>query len=594
MPPTRFSQKKASVWKAELDIDQIVPPPAPYQLPRERHPRNWSKPRRIFIVCIICNLLLPIEMFPTLYVGAQPQIQSYFSSSFLLVTMGVGLVNLAIAFGSLLGAPLSGLIGRRLTYILSSICFTGFATGSALAPNITACLVFRFCAALFGSTAIPIFNHTVSDLFTPEERVPLTAIFTTLLYSAPTFGPVPASLMGQHVSWRWIIALSAFWAALFAVVLLFLPETDLNVIKRLYRASNEGVSPYQVCRTQFRTKDAWQTLLTPLTMLVLEPIFLFTMLYYAFVHGVFFILLQVFPLFYRENYEFSLSKSGLVFLAPWIGNLIGAVVYFAYLQPKHTHRRQQLQYKNDQILAQNPHAYVQVELKPETRLPGLLIGVVSISGGLVWFGLTSTPRLNFMVPIASGVPIGAGLALVNISLLAYCTDLYPSLSSSVIIAGLFVRSLYAAFAPSFAVHMFQNIGRRNSCLILAGICLAGLPAGCVLWACGSQVRFLSKRAAQDESYVMRDVTLGLDTYDNRKDSGTSDRKPIRRNSSSRRSANSFAQGDRLLYEQPGLEMAPGPSLQPSYDDIQGPGVHLEARARSSNPFLVEEIPRSST
>ncbi|KAG2019983.1 multidrug transporter [Coprinopsis cinerea AmutBmut pab1-1] len=347
---------KSSFWKGDLDVvDQIVVVAQPDPLPHDKHPRNWSRPRKLFIAFLTCNLLVAVEMYGSLYASQRP-------------------LNLGIAIGSLIGAPLSSLIGRRLTYILSAVCFTAFTAGSSFSSSITTLLVFRFIAAFFGATAFPNYVLTLADLFTPEDKTPILAIALTVTCSTPTFGPIPGSYLGSLAPWPWTFALSAFWAGILAVILLFIPETDLNVIRRYHRKLKEGKSTWEVLRPQLVTKNTWQKLLTPLTLLILEPIILWTALYHAFIYGLFFILLQAIPFIYQRNYQFTPGNIGLVFLAPWIGNLIGAILYFGLLQPYHAHQTRRLQSRNTKSLSQDPLAYVQVALKPEARLPGLLGG----------------------------------------------------------------------------------------------------------------------------------------------------------------------------------------------------------------------------
>lgn len=223
---------------------------------------------------------------------------------------------------------------------------------------------------------------------------------------------------------------------------------------------------------------------------------------------------------YQKNYEFGLGRTGLVFLAPWLGNLLGCAIYFGCFQLWFNKQKTNLQARNDRVLSQDPLAYVQVELKPESRLPGLLTGVLCFSGGLLWFALTSSrPQLHYMIPVSSGLLIGFGTSLFIVSLSAYASDLYPNAYSPVWTANLFVRGIFAAFCPSFALPMYTSVGVENAGLILTGIGLLGLPMVCVLWTCGSCIRRSSKRAAQDEAFVMRDVTIDLSPCDQlRKDS----------------------------------------------------------------------------
>ncbi|TFK33847.1 hypothetical protein BDQ12DRAFT_669875 [Crucibulum laeve] len=93
--------------------------------------------------------------------SANDQIKSEFDTSHFFVTLGVGLVNLGFSIGPLIAAPLSELYGRQTVYIGSAIAFTRFL-GSAVFSN---------------------FGGSLSDLFTPDERGPLSP-YPHLFYKA--------------------------------------------------------------------------------------------------------------------------------------------------------------------------------------------------------------------------------------------------------------------------------------------------------------------------------------------------------------------------------------------------------------------------
>jgi len=98
-----------------------------------------------------------------------------------------------------------------------------------------ALLLCRFLAALFGSSVFSNFGGSLSDMFAPDERGPLVALFTLVLQGAPTLGPLPGSFLGQYTSWRWIMALSAIWAGTITLPVLFLPETEIGAIKKRHK-----------------------------------------------------------------------------------------------------------------------------------------------------------------------------------------------------------------------------------------------------------------------------------------------------------------------------------------------------------------------
>jgi len=136
-----------------------------------------------------------------------------------------------------------------------------------LSRSIAALLLCRFLAALFGSSVFSNFGGSLSDLFTPDERGPLVALFTLVLQGAPTLGPLPGSFLGRYTSWRWIMALSAIWAGTITILVLFLPETEIGAIKTRQRRKDLQKRwwdslPAEDCAS---TRNLWgNALLTPL------------------------------------------------------------------------------------------------------------------------------------------------------------------------------------------------------------------------------------------------------------------------------------------------------------------------------------------
>ncbi|KAF8163418.1 major facilitator superfamily domain-containing protein [Crassisporium funariophilum] len=441
--------------------------------------------------------------------GGQEQIQREFGVSHFVATLGVGLVNLGISIGPLLAAPLSELYGRQPMYMFSAISFTCFCVGCSLAPDITTLLICRFLAALCGSSVFSNFGGSLSDMFTPAERGPLVALFTLVLQGAPTIGPVPGSFLGQYAHWRWIMGLSGIWAGVITIPTLFLPETEIGAINKKHQRKSQGMKGWQFWRqpsSSISSRTLWgQALLTPLNMLAFEPIVLTTSLYHAFVYSLLFILLEAYPYVFAKTYGFSLSQTGLVFISPAVGNVLGVLLYFGYFKPIYQRKQRQLYEENERKLDLDRHAELHIDLKPEARLPGVLVAALLVPIGMFWFAATcSDPNIHYIVPILSGLPTGAGMTLLQLSLSNYYIDLYPKLSASALAANLFVRNFLATWFPTFAVPMYKSLGMRNASLVLAGISLAGIPGSWVLWTYGGMLRNKSRWAAQDESYIGRD------------------------------------------------------------------------------------------
>ncbi|KAI6026493.1 major facilitator superfamily domain-containing protein [Pisolithus microcarpus] len=480
-------------------------------LPSEHDPRQWSRRKRWMIALIIWNLIAPIDLAMTFYSlfctdqsfgtqsGVQGQIQDEFGTSNTLATLGVGLYNLGGVFGVLIGGPLSELYGL---YVVCSICFVVFSLGSTLSPNVSTLLICRGLMGLLGSPIFSIYGGSVADLFTPEERGPVVALFTLVLQGAPTIGPVPSSFLGPIFPWRSLFGFITIWGGvLAAATIMFIPETEPKKIRRKI-AESEGIV---VDIKEVKSSKVWsRALLAPITMLRYEPIMIWTTLYHSFVFGLLFLLLEVRRLFTGHfqicivsplrhtrlsidtHYSMSREQADLVFIAPFIGNVLGVLIYFGYYKPQYEARQRIIQLESAG----------KSEIEPEARLPGVLLASLLVPIGLFWLTFSARPDVHYIFPIVSGVPIGMGMTLLQLSLFNYYIDLYPTMSASTIAANSAVRGVVATVLPSVGLPLYTSLGIRNANVLLACISCVGFPTGVILYVFGRRLRAASRWAKQ--------------------------------------------------------------------------------------------------
>ncbi|KAF8548931.1 MFS general substrate transporter [Imleria badia] len=446
----------------------------------EHDPRQWSKWRRWMIALVIWNLIAPM------WSGMQQQIQEHFQTTDFIATLGVGLFNFGSIFGPLIGGPLSEFYGRRPVYIAASVGFVFFSLAAALSPTMITLLSCRALAGFIGSAVFALYGGSLADMFSPDERGSLVALFTVVLQGAPTIGPVPSSLLGTIVHWRWLMGCIAVWAAIITAVVICLPETEANAIRR--RITHQQGLGFPKDRNPAQSLDIWgKALSTPITMLRREPIVTWTTLYHAFVYGLLFLLLEAYPHVYKSHYSMSRQQAGLVFIAPWLGNLLGVLIYFCILKPRY-------EAQQHAILVQSGGKR---EIPPEGRLPGVSLSSLFTPVGMFWFALSARPDVHWLVPVLSGLPVGMGMTLLQLSLLNYYIDLYPTQSASVIAANCAVRNVVSTVFPSLGIPLYTHFGIRNASLLLACISCIGFPTAIILLIYGKNLRAASRSAKQD-------------------------------------------------------------------------------------------------
>lgn len=125
------------------------------------------------------------------------------------------------------------------------------------------------------------------------------------------------------------------------------------------------------------------------------------------------------------------TKAGLPLLSILIGVIAGGAL---------------IAFTTGTRLAPNPQ-----EGRPqETRLLLMMLGAILLPVGMFWFAFTSSPSMNPWPQIVAGLPIGAGIILINMQGLNYIIDCYMINANSAIAANTCMRSLFAAGFPLFA------------------------------------------------------------------------------------------------------------------------------------------------
>lgn len=95
----------------------------------------------------------------------------------MLVLIITGLYLIGFGAGALFAGPFSETLGRNPVYITTLFLYMIFIMASGLAPNIGAQLAFRFLAGFFGSTPLVCAGGSISDLWSPTERVLAFPVF---------------------------------------------------------------------------------------------------------------------------------------------------------------------------------------------------------------------------------------------------------------------------------------------------------------------------------------------------------------------------------------------------------------------------------
>jgi len=166
------------------------------------NPKTWSRTKRFAITFSVASIGCVVGLASSIDSSAVREASAEFGVSEVVESMATGLFLIGFGAGALFAGPFSETLGRNPVYIVTLALYMIFVMAAALSPNIGAQLAFRFIGGCFAATPLVCAGGTISDLWTPMERVYAFPIFAVAAFAGPLFGPGKprhATLQGDGV-----------------------------------------------------------------------------------------------------------------------------------------------------------------------------------------------------------------------------------------------------------------------------------------------------------------------------------------------------------------------------------------------------------
>ncbi|KAL9100538.1 MAG: hypothetical protein Q9163_004095 [Psora crenata] len=381
------------------------------------HPQNWSLKKKIFLAAILGYTTLVSAFASSIFSTATAAVATQFGVSTEVGLLGLSLYVLGFATGPILWAPLSELQGRKLPLNLSMFGFSIFSIATAVGKDLQTVLICRFFGGVFGSCPLAVVAAVFSDMFSNRTRGLAITVFSMTVFSGPLMAPFIGgfTIMNPNLGWRWteyFVAIMGFLAL--GLNLLFLEETYPPVVlvqkaeELRRRTKNWGIHAKQEeIEVDFR-ELVTKNFSRPLRLLVAEPIVLLLSLYMAFIYGLLYLFLTAYPIVFQQTHGMNPGVGGL----PYFGMITGMLLAGGYVISTQADYMKKLEANNGVPV-------------PEWRLPPVIAGGVSFTGGLFWFGWTGyRSDIHWIVPTLSGLLTGFGLLSIFLQSLNYLVDAY--------------------------------------------------------------------------------------------------------------------------------------------------------------------------
>jgi MFS family permease len=452
----------------------------------KENPFNWNPWYKRSITTMLNLMTLFIGLATTAYSSGINSMCEEFDAPVIKGQLGLFAFNISCAIAPMVLAPFCEMVGRKIVYASSFLCFSLLFIGLALAQDINTIIGLRLLLGLFGCVGTILVGGTFDDMYEPHQRGRPMAMFSFIAIFGTVAAPIYAGFINQSLGWRWIEGIQglANVPLLIAIFVVF-PETRGGVClhKRAKKIREATGDDRYVAEEDIYTPDIKSMLkassVKAIRMLVTEPVVFAFGLWIAFCWAVVFLFLSVIPITFSEKRGWNEGVSGL----PYISLAVGAFLGWA------AHHLQMRKYNQ---LQADPN----VNIVPEHRLYGAMFGAVWLPIGLFIYSFTQYGYLSWVGPVIGLAPIAFGIYFVFESTYSYTADCYGEKSSSAIAGQGLMRNTLGAVTPLFASAFFHNVGSQYAGLILAlfGTLLSLIPF--VMFKFGHQLRARSKLAKE--------------------------------------------------------------------------------------------------
>ncbi|KAI1473560.1 MFS general substrate transporter [Daldinia eschscholtzii] len=442
------------------------------------NPRYWPLWYRSCIIFTISFASWVIVLYSTSYTASTPGLVDEFSSSTTIVTLGVTTYMFGLATGSLLVAPASEFYGRRPVYIVCLIGFAAMVIPTCLATSLAEILVIRFFAALFGSAMIANSPGTVVDISTEETRALFMSLYSTAPLNGPVLGPVIGGYVFQYLGWRWDNWLVLILAGVGIVLMFFTRETYAPIIlqKRAAKKRKETDDERWWCRyDQKLSKAALMKiyLLRPFEFFIKEPILWFFNVWISLIYGILYLCFVAYPIVFSQHRGWGPGTSGLAFIGIGIGCTFAIVAEPLWRRIINSHPK-------DPATGRAP---------PEATARVMIIGAILVPIGQLVFSWTCLPTtIHWAIPIAFGIPFGAGNTLSFIYGSNYLAGAYGIYAASALAGNAVTRSIFGGTLPLAGPSMYAKLTPQWAGTFLGLLEAAMIPIPIIFYRYGEKIR----------------------------------------------------------------------------------------------------------
>ncbi|KAJ3468450.1 hypothetical protein MRS44_002515 [Fusarium solani] len=443
------------------------------------NPRNWSKWYRAWIIVAVSYSTWVVVLYSTCYTASIPGLVEEYGSTTTTTTLGLTTYLLGLAVGSLIVAPLSELYGRQMVYLVCLSVWALLILPCALATSLTEIIVVRF----FGPGSIV-------DISDPEYLAAAMSMWSIAPLNGPSTGPIIGGFVYQYLGWRWdnwiVLILGGAGVLMMATV----KETYHPAIlkRKAARLRKENDDPRWWCQYDQKV-STWHlikiNMSRPFKLVATEPILWFMDVWISLIYAILYLCFVAYPIVFRQHRGWNAGMSGLAFVGIGVGTMLAI-----FAEP--LLRR---------LINSQPRDPVTGRPHPEATALVMAIGAVLTPLGQLVFSWTCLPNsIHWAIPIAFGVPFGAGNTLCFIYGSNYLASAYSIYAASALAGNAVIRSIAGGVLPLAGPKMYAAMTPQWAGTLLGLLEVAMIPIPFVFWRYGAKIRAKSPaiRALREE------------------------------------------------------------------------------------------------